>query len=207
MIRFDREIDNPEIIEEMLKVNFTHCCLGMFDEEYPYVIPVNYGFEMLEDKIIFYLHTFKHGGYKLNLLKNNPNVCLTFSAFSDFPDRKYRQKYHDFRSVVARGKLSIIDGDKDIETFKKGYELLYFCNNRKIVPIEKSKATKRIYILKVECNLIDVSGKAEFPIRSKKDVPIVNSYDHPIDERPLDISDIIAEKKKKMKDREVKKSE
>ena len=50
--------------------------IGMFDGKQVYVVPLNHGFEMGEgEKIIFYLHCAKVGR-KVEILKENPNVCI-----------------------------------------------------------------------------------------------------------------------------------
>ena len=50
-------------------------------------------------------------GLKVDLIKKNPKVCLEFSAFNDFPDHKYKGHYHDYRSVIAKGTMKLIDGN------------------------------------------------------------------------------------------------
>ena len=51
-------------------------------------------------------------GLKVDLIKKNPKVCLEFSAFNDFPDHKYKGHYHDYRSVIAKETMKLIDGNE-----------------------------------------------------------------------------------------------
>ncbi|MFQ6793482.1 pyridoxamine 5'-phosphate oxidase family protein [Thomasclavelia sp.] len=195
MIHFEREVVEVEFIEEMLKM-FHHVNVGINGEDgYPYVVPLNYGFEINEDKLIVYTHFMKRG-LKVDLIKKDPRVCLEFSAFNDFPDRKYKGHYHDYRSVIAKGTMKLVDGNQDYDTFKKGYDLLYVCNNREIKPLEDRPAIPPMYIGVIECDMANVTAKSEFPIRKKEDVPFVDVYSQEIDEEPFDISDIIAARKK-----------
>ena len=195
MIHFEREVVEVECIEEMLKM-FHHVNVGINGEDgYPYVVPLNYGFEINEDKLIVYTHFMKRG-LKVDLIKKDPRVCLEFSAFNDFPDRKYKGHYHDYRSVIAKGTMKLVDGNQDYDTFKKGYDLLYVCNNREIKPLEDRPAIPPMYIGVIECDMANVTAKSEFPIRKKEDVPFVDVYSQEIDEEPFDISDIIAARKK-----------
>lgn len=195
MLHFEREVIEPEFIEAMLK-QFHIANVGLNgDDGYPYVVPLNFGFEMKDDKLYIYTH-FSKRGYKLELMKKNPKVCVEFSIFNDFPDRKYKGHYHDYRSVIAKGIIKLVDGNDDYDTYKRGYDLLYTCNNREIVPLESRKAIPPMYIGVIECSMKDVTAKSEFPIRSVADVPFIDVYTMEKDETPFDLSDIIASRKK-----------
>lgn len=49
--------------------------LAMIDGARPYVVPLNYGYQMHGDRATFYFHS-AHQGRKLDLLRRNPNVCV-----------------------------------------------------------------------------------------------------------------------------------
>lgn len=194
MIHFEREVTNPILIDEMLKI-FHHVNVGINDDDgFPYVVPLNYGYEIKNSKLYVYTHFMKRG-YKLDLLRKDPKVCLEFSAFHDFPDCKYKGHYHDYISVIAKGIMTLIDGNDDYETFKRGYDLLYTCNNREIKPLEERKMILPMYIGVVECDMKDVTAKSEFPLRTIEDVPFLDVYSMEVDNEPFDISDIIAKRK------------
>lgn len=56
MIHFEREVKDPVLIEEMLKM-FNIVNVGINgDDGYPYVVPLNFGFEEKDNKFI--LHSF-----------------------------------------------------------------------------------------------------------------------------------------------------
>lgn len=63
-------------------------------------------------------------------------MCIEFGLFHDFPDHKYKGRYHDYRSIIAKGTIKLIDGN-DYYKIKKGYNLLSTCNHREIVPFGK----------------------------------------------------------------------
>ena len=96
MRRFEREVVDYELIKAMLKeMNIAN--IGMNDEDgYPYVVPTNFGFEMTDTHLNIYTH-FMKVGKKVDLLKKDPRVCVEFSIFNDFPDKKYKGHYHDYR--------------------------------------------------------------------------------------------------------------
>lgn len=198
MIRFEREIYDIQIIEAMLRL-FDHVNIGFNDEDgIPYVVPVNFGFEIKEDKLYVYIH-FTKKGHKLELMKRDPRVCLSFNAFHDFPDCMYKGHRHDYRSVIAKGTIKIIDANDDYDAFKKGYDLLYTCNHREIVPLESRKVIPAMYIGQIICDLKDVTAKSEFPLRTVEDVPFKDVYSLPKDDTPFDISDIIKKNKERNK--------
>lgn len=196
MLRFEREVIDPKLIDEMLKM-FHIANLGLFDVDgYPYVVPVNFGYEMTEDKLYVYFH-FSKRGHKVELIKNNPNVCVEWSAFNDFPDKKYKGHYHDYRSVIAKGKLEMVDYKDNPALYEKAYNYMYLCNHREIVPLSSRKVVPNIYMGILTCDLKDVTAKSEFPIRTKEDVAFMNVYEMEDDDTPFDISDIIKSRKAK----------
>ena len=197
MLHFEREVTEPELIEEMLR-QFKYVNLGLQDTDgYPYVVPVNFGFEIKDSKLYVYIHFMKKG-HKLDLMRNNPKVCLEFSMFNDFPDRPYKRHFHDYRSVIAKGYIHIIDAKEDYETFQRGYNLLYTCNNRVVEPLESRKTFPVMYIGMIVCDMENVTAKSEFPLRKPEDVPFINVYELPVDTEPFDISDIIEKRKEKL---------
>lgn len=73
MRRKDREIKDTERIREILdKGRIMH--LGLFDQPYPYVVPVHYGYQFDENGLILYFHGADEG-HKLDLLRRDGHVC------------------------------------------------------------------------------------------------------------------------------------
>ena len=77
---------------------------------------MSFGFEMTDTHLNVYTH-FMKVGKKVELLKKDPRVCIEFSIFNDFPDKKYKGHYHDYRSVIAKGKMIQKHGKKVIICF------------------------------------------------------------------------------------------
>ena len=74
MRRQEREVNTlSEIIEIINKCDV--CRIAFSDNNIPYIVPMNFGFEIKENSIILYLHCANEGK-KINILKNNPNVCF-----------------------------------------------------------------------------------------------------------------------------------
>ncbi len=62
-----------EILQIIEKAKVLH--LALFDADYPYIVPLHYGYEYTEGILIFYMHCAKEG-HKLDLIRSNPNVCI-----------------------------------------------------------------------------------------------------------------------------------
>jgi nitroimidazol reductase NimA-like FMN-containing flavoprotein (pyridoxamine 5'-phosphate oxidase superfamily) len=112
----------PELESIIQKCNV--CSLAMVDiDGKPYVIPMNFGYE--DDHI--YLHSAQTG-HKIDILKNNPNVCIAFST-----DEQLRWVNEDvacswgmkYRSVLAYGKVEFVDDfdkkEKALKVIMKNY--------------------------------------------------------------------------------------
>ena len=140
-------INNPEKIREIIDKCDT-CYMGMVDPEgKPYVLPFNFGYE--EGRI--YLH-MAPAGKKIDVLQQNPNVCVAFSADHELFHRhekvacSYGMKYH---SVLAYGRaVPVEDFDEKVRimnvTMRKytGKDFSYNApaiNNVTIYTIEISK--------------------------------------------------------------------
>ena len=99
MRRKDREITDIDKIETIIaSARYMH--LGMFDGEFPYIVPLHYGYQMEKGKLTFYVHCAKEG-HKLECLKENRNVFIPC---------KYGAEYE---SVMCRGKAMIIEDIKE----------------------------------------------------------------------------------------------
>lgn len=71
------------------------------------IVPMNFGYEIKDNQLLVYVHTYTEG-YKLQLLAKNPRACLSFSKFQNFPDRPYKELLHDYRSVMVFGIMRMI---------------------------------------------------------------------------------------------------
>ena len=164
MFHADREIRDVAMIKAILDM-----CdvinIGLFDDEYPYVLPVNFGYEF-EDDLIFYTH---HAitGYKNELVRKNPKVCVTAHRFIDEPNETGKL-VHDYRSVMAFGEMSFIAPQSD--EYRKAWQLLAAANGR-TVPNTVFEPGYRVLMGKIVCKRDKVIGKAQYPIANLEDIP------------------------------------
>ncbi|OCN00997.1 hypothetical protein A7X67_00220 [Clostridium sp. W14A] len=78
MRRKDREIlELNEIIKIIDRCDVCH--IGMTDKGLPYVVPMSFGYAVLENRATFYFHCAGEGR-KIDLLRKDPRVCLQFDC-------------------------------------------------------------------------------------------------------------------------------
>ena len=74
MRRKDREVTELSQLEEIIrKCDCIH--LGLLDGDYPYVVPMNFGYERTGDQFTFYMHAASEGK-KLELIKAHPQASF-----------------------------------------------------------------------------------------------------------------------------------
>ena len=145
MRRKDREVkDINRILKIIDKAKILH--FGMFTDEYPYIVPLHYGYEYEDGCFIFYMHSAKEG-YKLDLIRNNPKVCIELGygvevISGDQIQCKYGAAYS---SVIGRGKAEIIDNEQEKI---KGLKLLMLNQTHKEFNINEKMAAS-VIVLKV----------------------------------------------------------
>jgi len=98
--------DITEIISVLDKCDICH--LGLIDENKPYVVPLNYGYEYKADKLVLYFHGALEGR-KIDVINSSG-----FAAFEMECD--YRLKTDEtacnhssfYKSIIGEGKIEII---------------------------------------------------------------------------------------------------
>jgi len=168
MYHADREIRDKKIIMAILDM-----CdvinVGFFDGEYPYVLPLNYGYEFDSD-LVFYTHHAVEG-YKNKLVENNPKVCVVTHKSVDHINSD--NSGHDYRSVMAFGEMSFIS--RESEEYGKAWEILCGCNGRK-VPETVFAPGFKVLMGKIVCRPENVIGKAEHPVTTLDQVPLPKPF-------------------------------
>jgi len=114
MQKKDREITAKNRIEKILK-NGKYVTISMCKMGEPYIITLSYGFD--DELNALYFHS-ANLGLKLDILKENPNVCGTIIEDLGYDLGSCSHKY---RSIVFWGKMVII---KDLEEKKHGFDIL-----------------------------------------------------------------------------------
>lgn len=108
MRRKDREItDLNEIVAIMKKCDV--CSLAFFDEEYPYIVPLNFGVNLVEKKVTLYFHG-ANAGKKLELIKKNNKVAFEMSCSHKLLlGEKACDSTMEYESVCGNGIVKILN--------------------------------------------------------------------------------------------------
>jgi len=166
MYHADREIRGKELIKAILDM-----CdvinIGFAGEEYPYVLPVNYGYEY-EENLVFYMHHAIEG-YKNKFIEKKPKVCVVTHRFKNMYN-DYDKSGYDYRSVMAFGEMRFIPRPAEPDEYKKAWEVLCRCNGKK-VPAAVFSPDFQILMSKIVCRPENVIGKAQRRITTLDEIP------------------------------------
>ena len=118
MSKADREIKNKEEIIDIIK-RCDVIRLAFNNGDYPYILPLNFGFEINENKIIFYFHSALEGT-KVEIMKRE--MKATFEM-----DCKHELQYDEskgyctmaYESIIGRGKIRILSEHEKMDALKK----------------------------------------------------------------------------------------
>ena len=108
MRRDEKEITDRNLIEEILN-KATTCRIAMIDGDFPYIIPVNYGYK---DNCI-YIHSANEGK-KIDVIKKNNNVCFEVEIDEEIVETDIPCTWSvNYQSVIGFGKAFILDSNDD----------------------------------------------------------------------------------------------
>jgi hypothetical protein len=118
MRKADREIKSfDEIVDVMSRCDTIR--IGINDAGVPYIVPVSFGYEVLEGKLAVYFHGAK-AGRKAELLKSLPRVCVEADLCHGFVSNGNNGYTCDFESLIGYGTIELLEG----EEADKGIRLL-----------------------------------------------------------------------------------
>lgn len=119
MRRSDREITE---FDEMIKI-IDGCDvlrLGLSDGNFPYIVPVNFAYELIDGQLLFYFHGAK-AGRKYEMLQSSPYCSFELDiplGIKLFPERKaVTMRY---KSVMGTAHAEFLQGEEK----QRGIDLL-----------------------------------------------------------------------------------
>ena len=118
MRKADREIKSKEEIIDIIK-RCDVIRLAFNNGDYPYILPLNFGFEVKNDKVIFYLHSALEGT-KVDIMKKDNRASFEM-------DTKHELQYYEekgyctmsYESVIGRGIIRILPEEEKMNALKK----------------------------------------------------------------------------------------
>jgi nitroimidazol reductase NimA-like FMN-containing flavoprotein (pyridoxamine 5'-phosphate oxidase superfamily) len=108
MRRKDKEIiDIDEKLEIIAKCKI--CRLGLSENNYPYIVPLNYGFSYDEQKLTLYFHCATEGR-KIDIIQKNNNACFEIDCDTKLIEGKNPcDCAYEFKSIIGFGKIIFLD--------------------------------------------------------------------------------------------------
>lgn len=137
MRRSDREIkDFDEIIEVINKCDV--CRLAINDGDYPYIVPMNFGLNIEDGKVVLYFHCASEGK-KLELLRKNNKVAFEMDCGHEFilNDEKMSCTMA-YESVMGCGQIQFVEDEDKFAALKiimKQYHSENFEFGTKVIPV------------------------------------------------------------------------
>ena len=112
------------------------------DDGYPYAIPVNYFYDMEQEKI--YFHGSK-AGHKVDSLKKDDKICFTVYGNEHFKEGEWTPY---MQSTVVFGRCHLINDSTITEARVRELALKYYPNKEE-VEIEINKALKGVQLYEI----------------------------------------------------------
>ena len=148
MRRNDKEITDQNTIQEIL-INSNVCNVALFDEEYPYVVPMNYG---IKDNALYFHCAL--AGKKIDLINKNNKVGFVIEENSELITGKQSCQWTTkYRSIMGKGNIEIIT---DFDEKKEGLDILME-HHGKFDNAYSPKMVDKVLVLRLD--IIEISGK------------------------------------------------
>lgn len=136
MRRSDREMkDRDEIIQVMRKCDV--CRLALNDEDYPYILPLNFGMEIENDQITLYFHGAAEGKKYELIAKDNRASFEMDCSHKLVTDLSSGNCTMEYESVIGRGTIELVPEDEKYDALcilMKHYRKEDFPFNPAVVP-------------------------------------------------------------------------
>lgn len=114
MRRSDREItDFHDMIKVMERCDV--CRLALNDGDYPYILPLNFGMQVINGQIILYFHGAKEGK-KYDLFKQDNRASFEMDcAHRLVTDEATGNCTMEYESIIGRGRVEIVHEEEKYE--------------------------------------------------------------------------------------------
>ena len=149
MRRKDREITDISEIKNIID-RARVIRIAFFDNEYPYVLPFNFGYEEKDGRMCVFVHTALCGK-KNRLIDENNKVAFELDTCLDYVQGSITSLYE---SVVGNGTMTeVTDSEEKLSALRL---ILEHYGERTYKPDSSCTSRTRVYRLTVN----EVSGKA-----------------------------------------------
>ena len=155
MRRKDREITHSaEVLDILNRCDTVR--IAMHGDRYPYVVPVSFGIEEVDGKVILYFHCAQQG-LKVDLLKANPSVCIEGDIYIQVEKTAHGITAR-YESVIGFGECELLS---DTDEIKHGLKLLLDHYGYYDYPLERCMGLRHVFVGKIVLN--EITGKRNLP--------------------------------------------
>ena len=136
MRRKDREITDFDAIVQIIRAGDS-CVLGLNDDGFPYLVPMNFGMDIEEGQLDLYFHCANEGK-KLDLIRKDNRVTFEMDCEHNFILYEERMSCTmGFASVIGHGTISFVPEEEKLDALKilmRQYHAEDFRFNTDMVP-------------------------------------------------------------------------
>jgi nitroimidazol reductase NimA-like FMN-containing flavoprotein (pyridoxamine 5'-phosphate oxidase superfamily) len=110
MRRKDREISDTAELLKIIGRNKV-CRLGMAENDQPYVVPLNFGYEYTDNTLILYFHGAREGK-KIDLLRKNNRACFEIDGGHRLLEGESPwETSYAYESVIGFGPVEFLEAE------------------------------------------------------------------------------------------------
>jgi nitroimidazol reductase NimA-like FMN-containing flavoprotein (pyridoxamine 5'-phosphate oxidase superfamily) len=112
MRRKDKEITSIDKKIEILEKNKV-CRLALSQNNFPYSVPLIYGYSFENNKLTLYFHSAPEGK-KIDIIKENNNACFEIDSDCKLIENEKPCSYgYEFKSIIGFGKIIIMKTNEE----------------------------------------------------------------------------------------------
>ena len=146
MRKKDKEIKDKNTIESIIK-RATVCRIGLSENNVPYIVPLNFGYE----NNCLYFHSAKEGK-KIDMIRKNNSVCFEIDMDTELVEAEnacgWGMKYY---SIIGFGKAFLVD---DFDEKRKALDIIMEHYSGKSSFEYSEEAVINAAIIKVEMEIM-----------------------------------------------------
>jgi nitroimidazol reductase NimA-like FMN-containing flavoprotein (pyridoxamine 5'-phosphate oxidase superfamily) len=112
MRRKDREITSVDKKLEIIEKNKV-CRLALSRNNFPYIVPLNYGYGFEDNKLTLYFHSAAEGK-KMDIMNENNKACFEIDCDCKLIENENPCSCsYEFKSIVGFGEIKIAGTDEE----------------------------------------------------------------------------------------------
>lgn len=107
MRQAEREIKNTDELEDILQKCDT-CRLALSDDGQPYIVPLNFGYQLNDGQLTLYFHCAA-AGRKLDIISRNSRACFEMDCSHQLLTGELACQYTmNFESIIGSGPVETV---------------------------------------------------------------------------------------------------